>query len=132
MPKPSCLRASLTRPTAWLNGNGSSTSNPRFGMRTTFREFRRWPGEYPAVPSLRSREMSAGFAVVVVSKMPIQTAWSPGGALMAFARLREWLTWPILAVGLTLVTPSTVRAHCDGLDGPVVKAAQKALETRNA
>lgn len=51
---------------------------------------------------------------------------------MAFARLREWLTWPILAVGLTLVTPSTVRAHCDGLDGPVVKAAQKALETRNA
>lgn len=41
-------------------------------------------------------------------------------------------TWPVLAVGLTLIAPARVLAHCDGLDGPVVKAAQKALETRNA
>jgi hypothetical protein len=41
------------------------------------------------------------------------------------------LTWPILAFGLTLVAPARVLAHCDGLDGPVVKAAQRALETQN-
>jgi hypothetical protein len=29
------------------------------------------------------------------------------------------------------MTPSRALAHCDGLDGPVVKAAQRALETRN-
>jgi hypothetical protein len=29
------------------------------------------------------------------------------------------------------LTPARVLAHCDGLDGPVVKAAQRALETRN-
>lgn len=40
-------------------------------------------------------------------------------------------TWPILAFGLSLITPAHVSAHCDGLDGPVVKAAQRALETRN-
>jgi hypothetical protein len=28
-----------------------------------------------------------------------------------------------------LLGPDKVSAHCDGLDGPVVKAAQKALET---
>lgn len=30
---------------------------------------------------------------------------------------------------LVLFAPRTVVAHCDGMDGPVVKAAQKALET---
>jgi hypothetical protein len=30
-----------------------------------------------------------------------------------------------------LIQPSSVRAHCDGLDGPVVKAAMRALETGN-
>jgi hypothetical protein len=39
----------------------------------------------------------------------------------------------VVAVGLGLValTPARALAHCDGLDGPVVKAAQRALETRN-
>jgi hypothetical protein len=37
----------------------------------------------------------------------------------------------LLALGLTLVVPARVLAHCDGLDGPVVKAAQKALEMHN-
>ena len=41
------------------------------------------------------------------------------------------LTWPMLAFGLTLIAPARVLAHCDGLDGPVVKAAQRALDTRN-
>jgi hypothetical protein len=41
------------------------------------------------------------------------------------------LTWPIVAFGLTLSAPARVLAHCDGLDGPVVKAAQRALDTRN-
>ena len=31
-----------------------------------------------------------------------------------------------------LLRPITASAHCDGLDGPVVQAAQKALETGNA
>jgi hypothetical protein len=30
-----------------------------------------------------------------------------------------------------LLTPANALAHCDGLDGPVVKAAQKALDTGN-
>ena len=34
-------------------------------------------------------------------------------------------------VMLVLFLPNHAAAHCDGLDGPVVKAAQKALETGN-
>ena len=45
--------------------------------------------------------------------------------------IKKWLMWSILAFGSTLVTPAPLLAHCDGLDGPVVKAAQKALDTRN-
>lgn len=30
-----------------------------------------------------------------------------------------------------LLTPNLVRAHCDTMDGPVVRAAQKALQTKN-
>ena len=39
----------------------------------------------------------------------------------------------IITMAAVLVTAgfTEVRAHCDGLDGPVVKAAQKALETGN-
>ena len=37
------------------------------------------------------------------------------------------LSWPILAAAFTLVAPVPALAHCDGLDGPVVKAAQRAL-----
>jgi hypothetical protein len=36
-----------------------------------------------------------------------------------------------LSVSVFLLTPSIVLAHCDGLDGPVVKAAKMALETGN-
>ena len=33
--------------------------------------------------------------------------------------------------GCFALTPAPALAHCDSLDGPVVKAAQRALETRN-
>lgn len=33
--------------------------------------------------------------------------------------------------GLLALTPAHALAHCDGLDGPVVQAARRALETRN-
>ena len=45
------------------------------------------------------------------------TACRPGFALLC------WI--------LALATPATVLAHCDGLDGPVVQAARKALESGN-
>jgi hypothetical protein len=34
-----------------------------------------------------------------------------------------------VGLGLFALTPARALAHCDGLDGPVVKAAQRALET---
>lgn len=36
-----------------------------------------------------------------------------------------------LSISVLLFTPSGVLAHCDGMDGPVVKAAKKALESGN-
>ena len=38
-----------------------------------------------------------------------------------------------VAVGVAFfaLTPARALAHCDGLDGPVVQAAQRALDTRN-
>ena len=50
---------------------------------------------------------------------------------MRIGRTAKWLTWSVMALGVTLVTPVPVAAHCDGLDGPVVKAAQQALDTRD-
>ena len=44
---------------------------------------------------------------------------------------RTWLMAPAVVCTLFLVAPARASAHCDGLDGPVVKAAQKALDTRN-
>jgi len=42
------------------------------------------------------------------------------------------LTFLAVLATLGLFMPRQVLAHCDGMDGPVVKAAQKALETGNA
>jgi len=39
--------------------------------------------------------------------------------------------WSLVVAALVLLVPRPAWAHCDGLDGPVVKAAQRALETRN-
>jgi hypothetical protein len=44
--------------------------------------------------------------------------------------LTRWM-WIIVVTFMMLVTPSGARAHCDTLDGPVVKAARQALETGN-
>ena len=33
----------------------------------------------------------------------------------------------LLTFGVVLISPNSAMAHCDGMDGPVVKAAQKAL-----
>ena len=37
----------------------------------------------------------------------------------------------LLVLTMSLVLPTRVLAHCDGLDGPVVKSARAALEARN-
>ena len=37
-----------------------------------------------------------------------------------------------VGLGFFALMPAHALAHCDGLDGPVAKAAQRALETRNA
>ena len=39
----------------------------------------------------------------------------------------------VVAVGFTfsLLTATPAQAHCDTMDGPVVNAAQKALQTKN-
>lgn len=42
------------------------------------------------------------------------------------------LVFSLLMVLFAFTIPKQVSAHCDGLDGPVIKAAQKALETNNA
>ena len=42
----------------------------------------------------------------------------------------RWLFW-MAAVTALLLLPPRSQAHCDGLDGPVVKAARAALETGN-
>ena len=50
---------------------------------------------------------------------------------MTINNIVKVLAWLTLTFGLTLIAPTRVLAHCDGLDGPVVKAAQRALDTRN-
>jgi hypothetical protein len=41
------------------------------------------------------------------------------------------MTWAAVVIAVLGLTPARALAHCDGLDGPVVRAAQRALETRN-
>jgi hypothetical protein len=41
------------------------------------------------------------------------------------------MTWAAVTIVLLVLAPARALAHCDGLDGPVVKAAQRALDTRN-
>lgn len=48
---------------------------------------------------------------------------------MKTKRIISWFSF--LGISILLFTPSYVLAHCDGMDGPVVKAAKKALETGN-
>jgi hypothetical protein len=58
--------------------------------------------------------------------MPVVT----GECFMKRTALISWVSFSVLfTIGVLL--PNLVFAHCDGMDGPVVKAAQKALETGN-
>ena len=50
---------------------------------------------------------------------------------MRSGKTGKWLTWSVVALGVALLSPGRAAAHCDALDGPVVKAAQQALDTRN-
>ena len=50
---------------------------------------------------------------------------------MRMSNARNWLTWSVVALGVAFMPPARAGAHCDALDGPVVKAAQHALDTRN-
>jgi hypothetical protein len=45
--------------------------------------------------------------------------------------VKRIVTWSAIAFGLTFFAPGNVLAHCDSLDGPVVKAALRALETQD-
>ena len=45
--------------------------------------------------------------------------------------IKRIVTSSAVTLGFLFFAPGYVLAHCDGLDGPVVKAAQRALETRN-
>jgi hypothetical protein len=46
-------------------------------------------------------------------------------------KVRTFLAWSIGIFSIAFLAPVSAFAHCDSLDGPVVKAAQKALNTRN-
>lgn len=50
--------------------------------------------------------------------------------MVSFHTIALLTVLPILFM-IVLLEPNEVFAHCDGMDGPVVKAAQKALETGN-
>jgi hypothetical protein len=47
------------------------------------------------------------------------------------AMVQKLVLCPVMNLGFVLAAAGPARAHCDGLDGPVVKAAQHALETGN-
>ena len=50
---------------------------------------------------------------------------------MAPRQMIQMRTCSLIVFGVMLVAPSRAMAHCDGWDGPVVKAAREALDTRN-
>jgi hypothetical protein len=56
---------------------------------------------------------------------------SDGEAEMNRNKVIAFMSGWFLALAFSLSGPSLVFAHCDGLDGPVVKAAQQALEKGN-
>lgn len=50
---------------------------------------------------------------------------------MEMNKIRRWLSVSATLIAILFLTPNSVLGHCDGMDGPVVKAAQKALATGN-
>jgi hypothetical protein len=53
------------------------------------------------------------------------------GTVVTIRNFTAGLWWSLVITAMSLVSPAQLLAHCDGLDGPVVKAAQAALEQRN-
>lgn len=45
--------------------------------------------------------------------------------------IRRWTTFAAASLAFTIAAPGTALAHCDTLDGPVVAAARKALDSNN-
>ena len=54
-----------------------------------------------------------------------------GARIMKVRLVARQVIFSLIASVFVVLLPDSVFAHCDGLDGPVVKAAQKALETGN-
>jgi hypothetical protein len=46
-------------------------------------------------------------------------------------QIQEWFVRGVIVLVAAILAPSVASAHCDGIDGPVVSAAQKALDTGN-
>src|SRR5678815_1234326 len=46
-------------------------------------------------------------------------------------KVRTFLAWLIGIFSIAFLAPDSAFAHCDSIDGPVVKAAEKALDTQN-
>ena len=57
--------------------------------------------------------------------------FTKGGEMMRPNRGTVWTPVWAIVLASVLLAPNRVLAHCDGMNGPVVKAAQKALETGN-
>ena len=68
--------------------------------------------------------------VVTSTRYLFGVAWIRMAPLMKTDRVPRFLT-AIAALAFVALMPSRVLAHCDGLDGPVVKAARQALVTGN-
>lgn len=51
---------------------------------------------------------------------------------MSRQRIASLLRSALIATMVLFIVSSTASAHCDGMDGPVVKAARRALETHDA
>ena len=80
----------------------------------------------PTIPQFRRRVQRS--AAVIALSGGTDAAETP---VMRIDKIIHSFAWLVLVFGVTLLTPARVLAHCDALDGPVVKAAQKALDTRN-
>ena len=50
---------------------------------------------------------------------------------MKNSNISSFFVLSTILFGIMLTSPSNVLAHCDGIDGPVVRAARQALETGN-
>ena len=68
--------------------------------------------------------------VVTSTRYLFGVAWIRMAPLMKTDHIPRSLT-AIAALAFVALMPSRVLAHCDGMDGPVVKAAQQGLATNN-